>query len=295
MQECLPKKIKDHLHSKHPTNHLLTSLPEASNFAGKNYATSYIQARCLTNASTYSAIWAIKFNTKRVLSTGWYSVVCFSVLVEKASPIRIPAKPAGIYSAWDKQGQFIPGEHPITQRHWNQPSGRMITLGAQNNYLFYLPPTDMRKGFDALSGLVLSSGMGRPTDGNVYVFVNRRRDKIKMLVWDRTGFALYYKRLERGTIELPAMQDGVQSGRLPWSVLVMMLEGVSLVNVKHRVRYRQVECWKISWLKPRTMGNLQLILCPTTRHYTSNSVCMTAWLTQNGEFLVMSLRLVFFR
>ena len=60
---------------------------------------------------------------------------------------------------------------------------------------------DMRKGFDGLSGLIKQEMNRKPVDGNVYLFVNRRRDRIKMLLWESGGFMLYYKRLEKGTIE----------------------------------------------------------------------------------------------
>jgi len=59
----------------------------------------------------------------------------------------------------------------------------------------------MRKGFDGLSGLIKQEMNRKPVDGNVYLFVNRRRDRIKMLLWESGGFMLYYKRLEKGTIE----------------------------------------------------------------------------------------------
>ena len=91
----------------------------------------------------------------------------------------------------------------------------------------------MRKSFDGLSGLVRSE-LGRdPLSGDVFIFLNRRRTHIKLLVWDRSGFVLYYKRLEEGTFELPASE--VPS----WDQLVMMLEGVSMKKVRYRKRYRR--------------------------------------------------------
>ena len=91
----------------------------------------------------------------------------------------------------------------------------------------------MRKSFDGLSGLVRSE-MGRdPLSGDVFVFLNRRRTHIKLLVWDRSGFVLYYKRLEEGTFELPVSEAP------SWDQLVMMLEGVSMKKVRYRKRYRR--------------------------------------------------------
>lgn len=91
----------------------------------------------------------------------------------------------------------------------------------------------MRKSFDGLSGLVRSQ-MGRdPLSGDVFIFLNRRRTHIKLLVWDRSGFVLYYKRLEEGTFELPASEAP------SWDQLVMMLEGVSMKKVRYRKRYQR--------------------------------------------------------
>ena len=70
-------------------------------------------------------------------------------------------------------------------------------------YFLYAHTTDMRKGFRGLSGLVRNELKRDPADGSVYIFINRRRDKIKLLVWDRNGFVLYYKSLESGTFEFP--------------------------------------------------------------------------------------------
>jgi transposase len=82
--------------------------------------------------------------------------------------------------------------------------------------------------------LVRGSLKKDPLSGDVFVFVNRRRTHIKLLVWDRSGFVLYYKRLERGTFELP---DLASEGYLSWSQLMLMLEGVALRTVRYRKRY----------------------------------------------------------
>ena len=92
----------------------------------------------------------------------------------------------------------------------------------------------MRKSFDGLCGLVSAQLGHNPTSGEVFVFINRRRDRIKLLRWERGGFVLYYKRLETGTIELPQNENG---GHLEWPDLVMMVEGISLANIQRRKRY----------------------------------------------------------
>mgnify|MGYP003383688112 CR=1 FL=1 len=114
----------------------------------------------------------------------------------------------------------------------------MLGLGHQHRYYLYVPATDMRKGFDGLSGLVRNK-MGRdPLDGEVYIFLNHRRNMVKLLQWDRNGFAIYGKRLERGSYELPKSFEGAAaSGVLKWSELLLVLEGVALQSVRYRKRY----------------------------------------------------------
>ena len=107
---------------------------------------------------------------------------------------------------------------------------------AQRYYLSR-SPADMRKSYDGLSGLV-RQGLGRdPLSGEVFIFLNRRRTIIKLLVWDRSGFVLWSKRLERGTFELPVSSQPGASTALRWEDLVMILEGVSLGSVRRRKRY----------------------------------------------------------
>jgi transposase len=101
------------------------------------------------------------------------------------------------------------------------------------------PPDESSAGrpgptLHGLCGLVRGSLRKDPLSGDVFVFVNRRRTHIKLLVWDRSGFVLYYKRLERGTFELP---DLASEGYLSWSQLMLMLEGVALRTVRYRKRY----------------------------------------------------------
>jgi transposase len=113
----------------------------------------------------------------------------------------------------------------------------MLSLGPNQRYYLYSGAADMRKGFDGLSGLV-SSAMGNdPVSGDVFIFVNRRRDRMKLLVWDRSGFVLWYKRLESGTFELPKAGEGAQSQGISWQKLVLILEGVALSSVVQRRRF----------------------------------------------------------
>jgi hypothetical protein len=113
----------------------------------------------------------------------------------------------------------------------------MLSLGPGQRYFLYAGAADMRKGFDGLSGLVSSAMQGDPLSGDVFIFVNRRRNRMKLLVWDRSGFVLWYKRLESGTFELPRMREGARSVAVSWQKLVLILEGVKLDSAIQRQRF----------------------------------------------------------
>lgn len=118
----------------------------------------------------------------------------------------------------------------------------MFALSSAQRYFVYRGVTDMRKGIDGLSGLIREHLGSNPESGDAYVFINRRRDQLKLLIWDRTGFALYIKRLERGTFELPEPGSGTGAGQaVRWDELVMILEGVSLRSIHRRKRYERGE------------------------------------------------------
>jgi len=114
----------------------------------------------------------------------------------------------------------------------------MTPFSPNQRFLFYREPTDMRKSFNGLSGIVTNRLKRSPVSGDVFVFLNRRRTHIKLLSWDRNGFVLYYKRLEEGTFEVPLLSpDGV----LTWPKLMLMLEGVALQSARFRKRYELPE------------------------------------------------------
>lgn len=113
----------------------------------------------------------------------------------------------------------------------------MLGFTAAQRYYLSRQAADMRKSYDGLSGLV-RQGLGRdPLSGEVFIFLNRRRTQMKLLVWDRSGFVVWGKRLERGTFELPRGSDQGASVVLNWEELVMILEGVRLGSVQRRKRY----------------------------------------------------------
>ena len=98
-------------------------------------------------------------------------------------------------------------------------------------------PTDMRKGFDRLAALVREPLEYDPLSGHLFLFVGRRRDRIKMLYWDTDGFALWYKRLEKGTFRMPVAKPDATSIELKASELAMLLEGIDLRSIKRRQRF----------------------------------------------------------
>ena len=112
----------------------------------------------------------------------------------------------------------------------------MLSLSSPVAIFLHAQPTDLRKGFDGLSGIVRQQFGGDPLDGSWYLFVNRRRDRLKILHWDGTGFWLYYKMLEAGTFEV--LWSDATRLKMDFTQLAMLLNGISLVDVKRRKRYR---------------------------------------------------------
>ena len=97
----------------------------------------------------------------------------------------------------------------------------------------------MRKGFDTLAALVREELRCDPLSGHLFLFVGRRRDRIKILYWDKDGYALWYKRLEKGTFRMPVAKNESASIELKASELAMLLEGIDLRSIKRRKRFRR--------------------------------------------------------
>ena len=119
----------------------------------------------------------------------------------------------------------------------------MITLSPAVKIHVCIAPTDMRKGFDGLCGLAEHVLKQDPLSGHLFVFRNRTRDRLKVLYWDHDGLAVWYKRLERGTFQLPtdlAPRDESQVGaEISASELSLLLGGVELASVQRRRRYQR--------------------------------------------------------
>lgn len=109
----------------------------------------------------------------------------------------------------------------------------VLSLSIHQRYYLFRGHADMRNGFDRLSGLVREHLQKDPLGGDVFVFINKRRNQIKLLCWDGDGFMLFYKRLEQGTFELP---KGEQSD-ITVDILSCLLQGIKLSTVRKRKRY----------------------------------------------------------
>lgn len=102
-----------------------------------------------------------------------------------------------------------------------------------------LAPADLRKGFDALAELVRQHLRDDPLSGHVFVFRNRRGDRIKLLYWDSDGYVIVYKRLEVGIFRFPAAAEGQTSVTVRAAELAMLLDGVDWQNAKRSKRYQR--------------------------------------------------------
>jgi transposase len=98
-------------------------------------------------------------------------------------------------------------------------------------------PADMRCGFDRLAELAQVVTDQNPMDGHLFLFRGRSGDRLKILYWDRDGYALWYKRLEEGAFKLPRIDGDAKSVELRASELAMMLDGIDLRSVKRVKRY----------------------------------------------------------
>jgi len=113
----------------------------------------------------------------------------------------------------------------------------MFNLSSSNRFHLYSQPTDMRRSFDGLSGLVQNNLGRNACGGDVFIFINKSRDKIKLLQWQGISFTLYYKRLEEGTFELPDYDPEVGSISLSYAQIVMLVDGLTIKNIEKRKCY----------------------------------------------------------
>ena len=113
----------------------------------------------------------------------------------------------------------------------------MIHLSDKYRYLVYNGETDMRKSFHGLASIVKQKMQCDVLNGDMYIFISRRRNSIKILRFEGDGFAIFYKRLEKGTFEMPAYDGQSHSMLITDNELLFILKGVALRQVKYRSRY----------------------------------------------------------
>lgn len=114
----------------------------------------------------------------------------------------------------------------------------MLSLSPAVRVFVAREAADMRKGFDGLEGLAREVIREDPMSGHLFVFFNKRRNRVKVLTWDRTGYLLLYKRLERGTFALCAIEfAGRDSIEMLSSELALLLDGIDLQGAKRLPRY----------------------------------------------------------
>ena len=111
----------------------------------------------------------------------------------------------------------------------------MLSLPSALHIFLAVQPADMRKGFDGLAQLVREPIARDPLSGHLFVFRNRRRDRLKILYWDRDGFALWYKRLEKGTFRFP--ESRADSVEVTPAQMAAVLEGIDLSRARRLPRF----------------------------------------------------------
>jgi transposase len=116
----------------------------------------------------------------------------------------------------------------------------LLEVNSSTRYFLYTGNTDMRKGFDSLSGMVTSQMQFNALSKDVFVFVNRRHTQIKLLQWEGDGFAVYYKRLEKGSYTFPVSEQQQHYISLRETQLQMMLQGISMKRRYRCKRYQHL-------------------------------------------------------
>jgi Transposase and inactivated derivatives len=114
----------------------------------------------------------------------------------------------------------------------------ILHLTDRRQYHLYRKETDMRKGFDSLCGIVQSQLGKQVMSGDVFIFINRPRTHVKLLLWEHDGFTIVYRRLEKGSFEVPAFNLDQDSLSITSDQLHCILKGIQLSSVKYRKRYQ---------------------------------------------------------
>jgi len=113
----------------------------------------------------------------------------------------------------------------------------MLTLPSSVRVYVASQPVDLRRGHDGLVAIVRGTWRLDPFDGHLFVFLGKRLDRVKILVWDRNGFVLYYKRLSQGRFRLPQIPAGADRVELDATTLTMLLDGIDVKHVRRPARW----------------------------------------------------------
>jgi transposase len=113
----------------------------------------------------------------------------------------------------------------------------MLTFPPSVKVFMATRPADLRRSFDGLAELTRQIIAQDPASGHLFVFRNKHGDRIKILLWDRSGFVLWYKRLEKGVFQFPSAASA--SVQIDMTTLTLILEGIDLASVRRRPRYEQ--------------------------------------------------------
>ncbi len=115
----------------------------------------------------------------------------------------------------------------------------MLSLPLSVKVFWCLAPIDMRKSFDSLAAIVAEHLKHDPLSGHLFIFTSKRRDRVKLLSYERGGFAIWYKRLEEGTFAVPQAAGDGQSVELSAAELGLILSGIDLAGATRRKRYER--------------------------------------------------------
>ena len=117
----------------------------------------------------------------------------------------------------------------------------MLNFGFSQPIHLCCTPIDMRKSFDGLCGIITNSFKKDPTLDGIFAFVNKQRNKMKLLFWDCHGYWLFYKRLETGRFQMPSADStdmDPEALQITMEQLMLIIEGIDLTSVRRRKRYK---------------------------------------------------------
>jgi transposase len=114
----------------------------------------------------------------------------------------------------------------------------MLTLPSSVRIFIAVEAADMRCGFDRLAAMTQTVLDQDPLSGHLFVFFSRHRDRCKILFWDRSGYCLWYKRLESGTFQLPQQPSSAKRIEMDMAKLSLILEGIDICHARHRKRFK---------------------------------------------------------